>query len=480
MISHAFVINIPTSTERYKLFQQNVTNIPIERLDGVDGTPYLIKGDSPLTSGIIGCMKASINAIKIAKEQKYENVMIFDDDAELCDDFDNELNKAMSELPEDWTMLRLHISTTGTPKKESFSEHLNRVYGGTGTYGYILNSKYYDTILSYLEANYRKPSTVDKGHIKTYDVILQEMMNDLPFFETKKRLVYHRDGYSDRLKQVVNYGLNKPLFCKTVNQEVIKIYYPLHVMFHAERLCKILNDNGYKAVLVREVNPEDENLYIIYCAFQIEKFPKNYIAYQCEQWQSHWFSQNYWHILRGAVNIWEWSLDNVNKYYPDVKHKVIHVPTGLIDGVKSENKDIDVLFYGAINRSLHRKQVLKELQKTFKIEIVDNLYGHEMLNLIARSKVVLNLHYYSRATLEMFRINETLCCQTNVVSERTSLGYYPNVYRDLIYYGANNGELRSSIRKALNSEPKTYLGKLDNSEFVIGAIGKIQNTSNTI
>ena len=208
----AFVINMPDSKERYKFFQQECEreNLDVERLDGIDGLPYLVKGDKPLTRGIIGCIKASCNAIQIAKELGYESVLIFDDDAELCDNFKAELETAMSELPNDWSVLRLHKTTTGTPKIENYSTNLNRVYGGNGTYGYVVNHTFYDELLAAQIDNFRKPSKQDIGYIKTYDIILQEIMYLYKFYETKTPLVFHRDGYSDRMGIDMNFGLGKP------------------------------------------------------------------------------------------------------------------------------------------------------------------------------------------------------------------------------------------------------------------------------
>lgn len=483
---NAFVINMPNSKERYRLFQEECKreNIEVERLNGVDGLPYLQKGDKPLTRGIIGCIMASCNAIRLAKERGYESVLIFDDDAELCDNFKQELEKVMSELPANWDFLRLHKTTSGTPKIESYSDNLNQVYGGNGTYGYVVNSRFYDDLLRWQNDEFRKPSKQDIGFIKTYDVILQEMMNTYSFFEVKTPLVFHRDGYSDRMGMDIKYGLNKPVkennpiqfnaqwgLINFKEQRLnIKIYYPLHVQLHAEKLAETFCSLGYNAQATREVN-DDDCLYILYCAFQIKHLPKKYIVYQCEQWNSGWFDKWYWDIMEGALQIWEFAECNLEKYSANLLHKVTYVPAGLVNG-RIETKNIDVLFYGAISK--HRLDVINNVRRSgIHIMYKSDVYGEQMKAILGRTKVVLNLHFYEDGYLEAFRINEALSCGCHVVSERNQTAFYPEKYRDLVLFGTNTSELVFAIRKALNTAAKYDLSVLDNTNYIKEAILKL-------
>lgn len=465
----AFVINMPNSKERYRLFQEECKreNIEVERLDGVDGLPYLQKGDKPLTRGIIGCIMASCNAIRLAKERNYESVLIFDDDAELCDNFKEELEKVMTELPLGWCILRLHKTTSGTPNKEDYSPNLFQVYGGNGTYGYIVNSRYYDSILQWQEHNFRKPSKQDIGFIKTYDVILAEYMHTAPFYETKTPLVFHRDGFSDRMGIEMKYGLNKPVKSNGID---IKVYYPLHVQLHAEKLSETLCGLGYNAQATTEVK-DDDSIYILYCAFQIKNLPKKYIVYQCEQWNSGWFNEWYWSIIKGALQIWEFAECNIEKYTDDLKHKVAYVPAGLVNG-RIENKNIDVLFYGAISK--HRLDVINNVRRSgIHIIYKSDVYGEQMKAILSRTKVVLNIHFYEKGHLEAFRINEALSCGCHVVSERNDTAFYPKKYGDLVWYGSNATELSLAIKKALEMPFKYELSPLCNKEYIKHALSKL-------
>ncbi len=251
----------------------------------------------------------------------------------------------------------------------------------------------------------------------------------------------------------------------------IKIYHPPFLQLHAERLADTLNTLGHTATLTREVNSEDDTLYIIYCAFQINDPPKNYIVYQCEQWGSHWFNEHYWNIINGAKAVWEFGENNISKYPPMLQSIVSCVPPGLINGETSV-KNIDVLFYGELNK--RRLDLINGIRaQNIHITYKQNVYGAQMKAILSRTKVVLNIHYYESGHLEAFRINEALCCGCQVVSERNSTAYYPEKYKEIVSFGTNKGELAFAIKKALATPVKVSVDCLDNLEFVREAMEKI-------
>jgi hypothetical protein len=67
-------------------------------------------------------------------------------------------------------------------------------------------------------------------------------------------------------------------------------------------------------------------------------------------------------------------------------------------------KDIDVLFYGGINKA--RAQILDGLkERGLHVKHLSGVFGAERDGFIARSKIVLNLHQYGTKILEMIRIH---------------------------------------------------------------------------
>jgi hypothetical protein len=79
-------------------------------------------------------------------------------------------------------------------------------------------------------------------------------------------------------------------------------------------------------------------------------------------------------------------------------------------------KDIDVLFYGSIND--RRRHVLRQLHdKGLKVALQFNAYGQQRDQIIARSKVVMNIHSYAAKVFEIVRISYLWANQVCVASE---------------------------------------------------------------
>jgi hypothetical protein len=246
-----------------------------------------------------------------------------------------------------------------------------------------------------------------------------------------------------------------------------KIIYFKQIALHAKKLCEDINSLGYKCKLT-EIISNDDSIYILYAAFKLNVIPKNYIIYQCEQFSSNWFTEEYWNIIKGAKQVWEYSENGNLNYDESFKGKLFHVPPGIVDGVINENKDIPVLFYGSLNK--HRLNILNTLkEKSIDVLIKNKCYGDEISDILSRTKVVLNIHYYENGHLETFRINEALSHGCNVVSEKNT-AYYPEKYDNLIYYGLNVEELSSLIKKADKLENNINVLQLSNKQYVKKAI----------
>jgi hypothetical protein len=97
-----------------------------------------------------------------------------------------------------------------------------------------------------------------------------------------------------------------------------------------------------------------------------------------------------------------------------------------------QEKDIDVLFYGCVNE--RRKKVLDELAGT-KLVVLFGKYGKERDELIARSKIILNIHFYERKILEVVRISYLLNNGCFVVSEESEINPYSDVKITIGPYG---------------------------------------------
>ena len=181
------------------------------------------------------------------------------------------------------------------------------------------------------------------------------------------------------------------------------------------------------------------------------ELPCNYIAYQLEQSKNSdnnnkdentngetksWFNDEYIRRLRNALEIWDYSMQNIMNITNLFKKKGLKMPkiryvpitylpifyTAEIANATNVTKDIDVLFYGSIND--RREKIIADLQKAdSKLNIYFggyNLWGKDRDDLIKRSKIVLNIHFYADPILETTRLAPLVSQEAFVISEPSS------------------------------------------------------------
>lgn len=237
-----------------------------------------------------------------------------------------------------------------------------------------------------------------------------------------------------------------------------KVWSPPHTMFAARLLAEHLKLQGHTADVVPVINPADKDIYIIYCACKVHKLPKNYIVYQTEIQGSPWFTKKYYETIAGAVCVWDYSEHNIAAYR-QYNNRIAIVPPGIAPQVRAV-KDIPVLFYGWVDGSPRRQKLLAAIQKHTQVKVVSNALQGQMWNLLSRSKIVLNLHFYDNSPLETFRINEALSFNCHVISESSSAGDKP--YKKLITFADTVESIRLAIDAHQNKEFKKNILSLDN------------------
>ncbi|HTP27208.1 MAG TPA: hypothetical protein VMK12_16340, partial [Anaeromyxobacteraceae bacterium] len=150
--------------------------------------------------------------------------------------------------------------------------------------------------------------------------------------------------------------------------------------------------------------------------------PANAILYNFEQIypESPWFSPEVLQLFR-CHEVWDYSARNASRYSELGLASPRVVPIGYVSELarilRSAQEDIDVLFYGSLCD--RRKAILDALRaRGLRVESVFGVYGSARDELIARSKIVLNLHLYEAKVFEIVRVSYLLANGRCVVSER--------------------------------------------------------------
>jgi hypothetical protein len=97
-----------------------------------------------------------------------------------------------------------------------------------------------------------------------------------------------------------------------------------------------------------------------------------------------------------SYQVWDYSLRNIDFLKKNGVQNLHYVPIGYSKSLThpplNTQKDIDVLFYGYIND--RRQYILDQIKPFAKVVATQGTYGAQLFELIARAKIVLNLHFY--------------------------------------------------------------------------------------
>lgn len=80
-------------------------------------------------------------------------------------------------------------------------------------------------------------------------------------------------------------------------------------------------------------------------------------------------------------------------------------------------KDADILFYGSMNA--RRQSVLQRLDRNCRVRSLFGVYGEERDRWIARSRILLNIHFYEVKILEQVRLSYLLNNECFVITEES-------------------------------------------------------------
>ncbi|MDB5453725.1 MAG: type 12 methyltransferase [Caulobacteraceae bacterium] len=148
--------------------------------------------------------------------------------------------------------------------------------------------------------------------------------------------------------------------------------------------------------------------------------PPRMILYNLEQVHagSAWFEPAYVELLR-RFPVWDYSVRNIRALAErGVAASLCSVgySPGLTRIPHALMQDIDVAFFGSENP--RRIAVLQALQRGgLKVHAAVGVYGAERDALLARSKIVLNLHFHEAQVFEIVRVSYLLANKLCVVSE---------------------------------------------------------------
>jgi SAM-dependent methyltransferase len=195
-----------------------------------------------------------------------------------------------------------------------------------------------------------------------------------------------------------------------------------------------------------------------------DQLPDDTILFNLEQIdsESNWLKR----ALPGLIarlETWDYSarnIENIKRLFP--ARSLHHVPIGYVPELSSirssATPDIDVLFYGSL--SARRSALLDALQaRGVNVVRAFNVYGPERDAMIARARVVLNIHSYSAKVLEIARISYLLANGKAVVSECDPDTELPDGIGQVVKLAPYDGLVDACVQLLANDAERRELGR---------------------
>ena len=209
----------------------------------------------------------------------------------------------------------------------------------------------------------------------------------------------------------------------------------------AELLLYSLQELGFEIQM--QFNQLDDNArnILIGCHLLdtalIKSVPKSSIIINTEQIYADFTNWNL-PIMEWVKHFetWDYSERNIIKFHElglrGIKHLKIGFQKELARIPQSSVQDIDVLFYGTMNE---RRITVVNLLKAagLKVHTAFGIYGPERDQLISRSKIVLNNHFYHSHIFEIIRVFYLMTNSVAVVGEVNPSTSIDPIYLNGIY-----------------------------------------------
>ena len=214
-----------------------------------------------------------------------------------------------------------------------------------------------------------------------------------------------------------------------------------------------LEDMGHTAKAQENVFDKDATniLFGYNTLYSMPDIPREkLIVYQLEQLGDNdvFNPEPYLQWLSACKAVWDYDPANVAYLESKGLTNVHHVPIGYhkkLEKIKDAPKqDIDVLHYGMVSE--RRRVIIKELYPQCNMVCLVGVYGKKRDALIARSKIVLNMHHYKLGLVEQVRVAYLLNNGRFVLTENST----DNPYQRVLAHAEYNELVRVCMMFLLN------------------------------
>jgi len=196
-IHKVMYINLDRRTDRRAEIESELANYGIE----AERFPAIHNN-----SGIIGCGMSHLEVLERARREGWENVLILEDDFTFIvskEVFNEELRKFFdAKIPYDVLMISYYLL-----KSAPYNETICRTLEAQTASGYIIHSRFYDTIIQNLKEGLKQLIATNHHWDFANDQYWKRLQATSEWFCLNRRIGIQRPGYSDLMGRVVSYNI---------------------------------------------------------------------------------------------------------------------------------------------------------------------------------------------------------------------------------------------------------------------------------
>jgi tetratricopeptide (TPR) repeat protein len=342
-------------------------------------------------------------------------------------------------------LARLYIA------RKRFEDAINKLKDGIQRFPFRLEF-YFELMNVYSDYYHQDQKALDLGSSISVPIFRKKLVPIDVFVETD----IYEWKFEYKLAMVAWHANDKDQSYKTLKRLLDENKIPLNEIHIIQNLCKSLFDENVKKITISSYigtgaafkeftlllqdtltemdyshnltkEPDDNNLNIIIGSAHTPEYylqkemPSDTILVNLEQLYDGciWEDSNYIPLL-SKYRVWDYSQTNIEWLLKrGIKAELFrrHYSQSLLFS-HERKEEIDILFFGAITEG--RRKIREELQIRLpgkKICFYVNLWGKERDQIIAKSKIVLNIHGYPSNIFESSRVCHLLSNKVFVISE---------------------------------------------------------------
>lgn len=191
-------INLDRRPARMEKACEQFANVGIEnvlRFSAIDGSKLDYR--TALNAGQLGCTLSHLFVLEYARDNNLESILIFEDDVEFAENFNEIFNQAIDELPKDWHML--YFGGNHFHGVVPHSQHLVKLKGTLTTHAIAVHSRFYHVAIS----------TIRERLNQIIDVTYMQLHAQYPCYSIHPKITFQTAGFSDLEMREVDYSVLK-------------------------------------------------------------------------------------------------------------------------------------------------------------------------------------------------------------------------------------------------------------------------------